>query len=141
MFGHKSYLVVGGDGAADIVSLIKGGYEILDCHFSFEQGIDAKGQVKTWVYGGSIHITLSQLPPKPLVEWALNSRKYMDGAVIILDHENVPLSKILFKNAACIGLEMNYTHQGESYMATKLVIQAETIVVGDGIDFMNEWVF
>ena len=31
-FGHKSFLMVGSVDAADIVSLIKGGYEILECH-------------------------------------------------------------------------------------------------------------
>ena len=41
MFGHRSFLVIGG-GAADILSLVKGGYEILDCNFAFEQGVDAR---------------------------------------------------------------------------------------------------
>jgi hypothetical protein len=36
MHGHKSFLILGGNTAADIVSLIEGGYEILDCAFSFE---------------------------------------------------------------------------------------------------------
>jgi hypothetical protein len=141
MFGHKSYLVVGGDGAADIVSLIKGGYEILDCHFSFEQGIDDSGKATTGVYGGTIHITLSQLPPQPIIEWGLQSRKYNDGMVVVLDAENMPLEKILFQNAACIRIELDYTQRGESYATTKIIVQAEIITVGDGIEFMNEWKF
>lgn len=31
MFSHRSFLMLGGD-ATDILNLIKGGYEILDCH-------------------------------------------------------------------------------------------------------------
>ncbi len=61
MFGHRSFLVLGG-GAADILSLIKGGYEISKCNFSFQQGVDQKGRVSTRVYGGTIHLVLPQLP-------------------------------------------------------------------------------
>jgi hypothetical protein len=138
MFGYRSFLVIGG-GAADIVSLIKGGYEILDCHFAFEQGIDQRGKATTRVHGGTIQVTLSQLPPQPVIEWALQSRKYNDGMIVVLNAENIPLEKTLFQNAACIGMDLNYTQKGDSYAATKLTIQAETIIVGNGIDFMNEW--
>ena len=51
MYGHRSFLVIGG-GAADIVSLIKGGLEILSYKFSFQQGFDRKGKASTKVYGG-----------------------------------------------------------------------------------------
>jgi len=138
MFGHRSFLVIGG-GSADLLSLIKGGYEILDCHFSFEQGIDNSGKAATGVHGGTIYVTLSQLPPEPIIEWALQSRKYNDGMIVILDAENTPLEKILFQNAACIRFELDYTQKGEGYSATKLIIQAEIVTVGDGIEFMNEW--
>ncbi len=140
MFSHRSFLMLG-DGAADILSLIKGGYEILDCHFSFEQGIDERGKATTRVHGGTIQVTLSQLPPQQIIEWGLQSRKYHDGVIVVLDAENIPLEKILFQNAACINMDLNYTQKGDGYAVTKLTIQAETIIVGSGIDFMNEWTF
>jgi hypothetical protein len=139
MFGHRSFLVLGG-GSADFMSLIKGGYEILDCHFAFEQGVDERGKATTRVRGGTINITLSQLPPQPVIDWALESRKYNDGVIVVLDAENTPLEKILFQNAACIGMDLSYTQKGESYAATNLTIRAETIIVGNGIDFTNEWI-
>jgi len=46
MFSHRSFLVLGG-GAADIVSLIKGGLEISNCNFSFVQDIDNSGKATT----------------------------------------------------------------------------------------------
>jgi len=138
MFGHRSFLVIGG-GAADIMSLIKGGYEILDCRFSFEQGIDNKGKATTRVYCGIIRITLSQLPPKQIIEWALNSRKYHDGAIVVLDAENMPLEKVLFQEAACINFRVDYIQSGDDYTSTEIVLQAKKIIVGNGIDFDNEW--
>lgn len=139
MFGHRSFLVLGG-GAADILSLIKGGYEILNCNFSFEQGVDDKGKATTKVYGGSISITLPIVPPPSIIEWGLNSRKYQDGAIVVLDNENISLERILFKNAACTGLDIEYSQQGETYTLTKIEIEAEILIVGNGIDFDNEWV-
>lgn len=140
MFGHRSFLVLGGD-AADIVSLISGGHEILNCNFSFQQGIDNKGKATTKVYGGTINVTLSQLPPQEIIEWALNSRKYQPGVIVMLNADNMPVEKILFEDAACIEMNINYTQSGDSYTATQLVIQAKKLIVGNGIDFDNEWTF
>jgi hypothetical protein len=139
MFGHRSFLVIGG-GGADIMSLIKGGLEVSRFSFSFEQGIDDKGKATTRVFAGALSITLSQLPPTNIIEWALESRKYNEGAIVMLDANNLPTEKILFKNAACVGMEVEYTQKGQSYASTKLVVLAEQLSVGNGIDFDNEWV-
>ncbi len=139
MFSHRSFLMLGG-GATDIISLIKGGYEVVDCNFSFQQGIDDSGKATTRVYSGTIHVTLSQLPPMPIIEWALNSRKYQDGIIVTVDNENIPVEKIIFKHATCINFGISYTESGQSYTVTRLVIQAEEMVVGDGVTFTNEWI-
>lgn len=138
MFSHRSFLVLGG-GAADIVSLIKGGLEISNCNYVFQQGVDDKGKVTTRVYGGAINVTLAQLPTAEITDWALDSRKYKDGMIIVLDAENMPIEKIIFENAACISFEINYTQTGDTYTSTKIRIETETLIVGDGVDFLNEW--
>ncbi len=140
MYGHRSFLMIGDTGAADIISLIKGGPEVIDCNFSFHQDVDDKGKATTKVQSGTLNVTISQLPPQNIIEWALNSRKYSDGVVVVLDAENIPLEKIFFKNATCINMEINYTQKGESYASTKLIIQAEKLIVGSGINFDNDWV-
>ncbi|MEN9919795.1 MAG: hypothetical protein RL662_2231 [Bacteroidota bacterium] len=140
MYTHRSFLVLG-SGIADIVSLVKGGLEILHCTYTFQQGVDERGKATTRVHGGSIEVTLAQLPPNEIIEWALKSRKYIDGMIISLDNENTPAEKVLFQNAACIGLDMEYTDKGDSYASCRLVIQAEVITVGNGIEFLNEWTF
>ena len=139
MYGHRTFLLIGGS-AGDIVSLIKGGYEVSRFSFSFEQGIDSEGKATTRVYAGALSITLSQLPPTNIIEWALQSRKYNEGAIVMLDANNLPVEKILFKNAACVGMEVEYTQKGQSYASTNLVVLAEQLVVGNGINFDNEWI-
>lgn len=140
MFSHRSFLVLG-ESPADIVSLVKGGLEISNCNFSFIQDIDISGKATTRVQGGTIEVTFSQLPPQPIIDWALDSRKYESGIVVSLDAENMPLEKILFENAACVDFEIEYTYAGDSYASTKILIQAEIITVGDGVEFLNEWTF
>ena len=139
MYGHRSFLVLG-SGAADIISLIKGGYEISKCNFAFQQGVDEKGRVSTRVYSGTINIVLPQLPPADILEWAMQSRRYHDGMIVLVDNENIPLEKIIFNNATCIGLDIEYTEQGTSYSTTKLVVQAEKLIVGNGTTFASEWI-
>lgn len=138
MFGHRSFLVLGG-GAADILSLIQGGYETEDFEYSFVQPINRKGRVSGRVQAGTISITLSRVPPLPIIEWGIKSKNYLDGMVVTLDADNVPLEKLFFKQGACIHFEMNYTQTGTSYAETKIIIQANELVVGDGIEFSNEW--
>lgn len=141
MFSHKAFLKIGDTSAADFMSLVKGGYEISNCEFSFQQGFDDTGKVSTKVYGGTIVLTLPMLPPSNIIEWGLNSRNYNDGIIVTLDDENIPQEKILFTNAACVNMSIDYTQQGETYSFTKLVIHAETLVVGNsGLTFDNEWV-
>lgn len=140
MFTHRSFLMLGASSAADIISLIKGGSEVSSFGYSFQQGINTKGKATTRVYSGTLHVTLSQLPDRQMIEWALNSRKYSDGVIIMLDQENIPMEKVIFQNATCISFEINYTETGKRYVSTKLIIQAENLVVGDGITFSNEWI-
>lgn len=139
MFGNRSFLMLGSAGGSNILDLMKGGLEILDCNFSFQQGIDNKGKATTDVHGGIISLLLQQLPPKEIIEWALNSRKYLDGSIILLDGENLPVEKIIFSNTACVGMGISYTQGGNSYACTRLVIHAEKIQVGNGVDFENKW--
>jgi len=140
MFGHRAFFIIG-DSPADILSLIKGGYEVLDCSFNFRQDIDRTGKATTRVYSGTLDVKLSELPKNDLIEWALESRKYMDGMIVVLDPDNIPLEKVFFKNATCINFGVDYTLKGDSYTCTKLIIQSEKMIVGDGIEFENEWVY
>jgi hypothetical protein len=132
--------MLGGGGAADIISLIKGGYEVHSYRHFFKQEIDRKGKVTTKVYGGFMQLVLTQIPPNPIIEWALDSRKYMDGVIISVNEENIPLEKIIFKNATCVSFSINYTHKGDSYTTTSITIAAEELSLGNGVSFTNEWI-
>jgi hypothetical protein len=142
MFGHRSFLMLGGDSPADIKSLVSGGYELLNCKFEMNQGVKPNGRVNTRVYAGSLDIVMAQFPPKDIVEWGIESRVYKDGMIVILDADNVPVEKIIFQHAACIRMELDYIRTGRSYASVKLSIQPEKLVFGSNSDitFTNEWI-
>lgn len=139
MFSHHSFLILGADSPADILSLLKGGLEVSDFSFSFQQGVDDRGKVTTRVYAGTISLTLSQLPNQTITEWSLNSRKKLSGMVVMLNDENIPIEKIIFENGVCTYLDISYTQTGKSYISTKIMIEAETLIVGNGINYDSEW--
>jgi hypothetical protein len=142
MFGHKSFLMLGGDSPADIKSLTEGGYEIANCRWGFKQGTEASGKATTAVHSGVIEVVLSQIPPAQVIEWALDSRKYTDGVVVTLDADNMPVEKVIFQNSTCSYFKIDYLQTGNSYLAVKLEITAERLVVGDGeITFDNKWIY
>lgn len=139
MFAHKTYLKIGDLTGADFNSLISSGYELDNFEYGFQQGVDDTGKASTEVYGGMLTMTLTMLPPNAVIEWALNSRKYQKGAIIILNEQNEPQHKLLFENAACVSMSVDYTQKGKAYISTKLVLQAERLIFENGFDFDNFW--
>ena len=139
MFSYKTYLKIGELTGTDFSSLVKSGYELDNFEYGFQQGIDNTGKAATEVYGGTLSMTLSMLPPDTIIEWSLNSRKYKNGAIIILNAQNEPQEKLLFENAACVSMSFDYTQKGKSYITTKVVLQAERIIFDNGFDFDNFW--
>ena len=142
MFGNRSFLVLG-DSPADIQSLESRGYELLKCNFTIEQGIQMNGKVTTRVYVSAIEVTLSQFPTKELLEWGINARNYKDGMIVLLDAENIPIEKIIFKKAACTKLVLDYIKKGESYTSVNMRIVSDQLLLGTGNDITvsNEWTF
>lgn len=138
MFGHKSFLRIGALNDSSISGLYKDSYELESCNFGFSQGTDNNGKPQTEVRGGMINITYGGLPQNDMLRWMLGARKYEDGAIVVCNDNNEPLEKILFEQAACVGLEVNYTQQGKAYIQTKVTLQARKIKVGD-TTLENRW--
>ena len=138
MFGHKAFLKIGTLGDASIMGLYKESYELERCHYSFSQGVNSDSKAQTEVRGGLINVTIPGIPPMDVLQWVLDSRKYNDGTIVICDSDDMPLEKVNFKDAACIGMEIVYSQKGKSYTATKLTLQARKIVVGD-TELNNRW--
>ena len=139
MFGHKSFLRIGQLNDASQAGLLNGGYELMTCSYSFAQGTDQNGQVQTEVVGGIIDMVYPNIPTKELAEWMKASSKLLNGAIVICDADGTPLEKVLFEDAACVGMEINFMETGSSYTSTSFTLSARKIVIG-AADKINKWV-
>jgi len=131
MFGHKSFLRLGELSNSSIVGLYREGYELAKCSYVFSQGTNSDGKPQTEVHGGTINVSIPGLPPEDVILWMLTHRRYNDGTVVICDTNDIPLSKIHFKTAACVGMNISYSRKGQKYISTDLTLQARQITVGE----------
>lgn len=139
MTGFHCFLQLGELSDGSIFGLYRNGYELEHCSYNFEQGIDDKGEAQTEVRGGTIKLVIKQLPSDEIIKWSIDPRKYISGAIILYDPDNMPIEKTFFVNATCTHMKIDYEADGQSYMYTQLIIHAESIKVGSN-KFENPWV-
>lgn len=138
MFESKTFLRIGALDDSSMTGLFKDSHELLACSYAFSQEIDMNGKAQSEVSGGTVHVTYPNIPPVEITRWMLNPRKYENGAIVICDENNFPLEKIFFERAACIAMEIEYIQKGKSYAHTKIVIQAQKLIVGTN-SIVNNW--
>ena len=130
MYGHKVFLKIGQLNDGSLMGLFKEAYELESCTYSFSQEEDHSGKPQTDVQGGAIYITYPGIPPQEILEWGLDTRKYYDGMIVICDESGQPLEKIGFEQAALVGLKMDYSQEGESFLCTQIELRAFSLLVG-----------
>lgn len=140
MFSYKTVLNLENLSIQSTPTLFQG-YELSDFSFGFDQGTDHKGQPSTRVIGGRFSFSIPYLPPKEIVEWSINARKYKDGTFSVYDIEGMTLDRIIFKNATCTSLNIMFNNSGSSFGNTSLVVYAEDVTFLNGILFSNDWTF
>ena len=138
MFGHRSFLRIGALNDSSISGLYKDSYELENCSFDFSQGVDTNGKPQTEVNGGHITLTYGGLPQPDLLRWMLKSTGYEDGAIVVCNDNNEPLEKIIFEQAACVGMDIKYTQCGKAYIKTEVTLRARKIKVGE-TTLENRW--
>ena len=139
MFGYKCFLRLVSLSHASEASLLSEGYELLSCNYSFSQGTDQNGKAQSDVTGGIIRMIYPNLPSKELTDWMKTSNKLLSGALVLLDAEGIPAEKVMFEDAACVGMEINFTEEGASYAATSLTLSVRKLTLG-AIEKSFRWV-
>ena len=138
MYGYKVFLKIGELNDGSLMGLFKEAYELENCTYGFSQGFDHVGKPQDDTMGSAINITYSGIPPKEIVEWALDTRKYYDGVIVICDQNEQPLEKLKFEQAACVNMSIGYSKEGGSLFSTQLVLQAFSLEAG--MQFLtNRW--
>jgi hypothetical protein len=138
MFGHKWFLRLGELADSSILGLIHDANELVHCSYSLHQGVDHKGQAQADVSIGEIILLYDGLPTQEIINWAISSVSFQDGALVLCDTDNAPVNKVFFKDGACVGMSINYISEGTSPVLTQLIIHPREISFGD-IAISKSW--
>lgn len=139
MFGHKWFLKLGELSDASITALMNDASELIYCNYSLYQGVDEKGQAQTNVRVSDITATYDGLPSQEIIEWALDSRRYLNGSLVLSDANDMPVKKLFFQDGACVSLHLNFSSAGKSSIITQIRIKPRRLVIDeDSID--QNWI-
>lgn len=138
MFSYKVYLRIGAASADNSLTLAKEDYELASCRYTFSKQIDTKGEVQTRSSGGLISISISSIPTRELLEWAINPRRNLNATIIFCDDSGIPIEKISLEKTVCISMNISYTREGKAYTSASYVLSAEKMTMGR-ITFENRW--
>lgn len=127
MFGYQVILEVGGKK-----------FDLDQSEFAFTQATDFKGQPEGEVFSGAIGLSYPNVPPKELLDWMLNPRKFLDGTLTTYGEDGTPLQKLEFKQATCVNMKIEYKNMDSSYTSCTFTIVANKVQIG-GITVENEW--
>jgi|GEM_PF-6774221 len=130
---------MGDSGDTGVSALASDGSELINCNYTLYQGIDGKGQVQTRVRVSDITLTYDGLPTSEMIEWALDSRTYLNGSLVLYDPNNIPLKKLFFQDAACVGLHLNFISPGKSSVLTQIKIKPRKLII-DGVTIDQKWI-
>lgn len=131
MFGHKWFLKIGELTDASILGLNHNAHELTDCFYSFNQGIDTRGQAQTSVRTGDVVMTYDGLPTQDVILWAMTPTRLHNGAIVLCDSNDVPVDKLFFEDGACIGMSINFSNSSKSSIITQLKLQPRKLISGN----------
>jgi len=120
--------------------------EVMDvsvCSYSFEKDIDEYGDVTSPVIGGTIYLSIIDIPGADILSWAMEHKQFRNGKIKVTSQDEgmvLTAEEVTFENAACINLKLNYERDNASYFTTLLTISAENICIGQNNCWINkEW--
>ena len=68
----------------------------------------------------------------------IGTKNFKDAAIIVWNEKADPCERINIEDADCVGLEIEYTQFGKSYVKTKNALQARNLKVGAST-LENRW--
>lgn len=108
-------------------------FDLNICSYSFHRTINESGSITSAVLGGSLFISLADLPTQEIFAWGMQPRLYKQGKIrVSTTRGDMPIAaeEVSFENATCTNLKIQYGERGIKYFTTLLTIQAESIRVG-----------
>lgn len=115
-------------------------YDVLQCSFSLNRDVDAKGRPSSGVYGGTIHVEVESTEDTSVIESMVNSQfKPFSGKVVIKKtDEDAKMKELFFSNGYIIQYNEGISVVGNHPMTLSFVISAQTLKLGNA-EHVNDW--
>lgn len=112
-------------------------YELSEFSIHFGQDTDPKGEPQNKVRGGQMSISITQVVPTSIYNWAMKSTQKEGIIIFKIESGSAPL-KIEFFNAYCVNFNRSVDAMGGG-LNSSMTIAPEEISI-NGISFDNHWV-
>ncbi|MGO3183379.1 MAG: type VI secretion system tube protein TssD [Aequorivita sp.] len=122
-------------------TLILDGEELnlLDCSFTFTQGIDYTGRPSEKPRGGQMRLLIEGTAKTDFLEWMIQPNLTKKGTITFYRRDTMSgLKKIEFNGAHCIEYTESFNAVDNEPLKIFLLISAEEIKV-KGTSFKNNW--
>lgn len=115
-------------------------YDVLQCSFSLNRDVDAKGRPSSGVYGGTIHVEIESTEDTSVIESMVNSQyKPFSGKIIIKKtDEDAKMKELTFSDSYIIQYNEGINVVGNHPMTLSFVISARSLKMGNA-EHVNDW--
>ncbi|WP_291911108.1 type VI secretion system tube protein TssD [Chitinophaga sp. CB10] len=115
-------------------------YDVLQCSFSLNRDVDAKGRPSSGVYGGTIHVEIESTEDTSVIESMVNNQyKPFSGKIIIKKtDEDAKMKELTFTDSYIIQYNEGINVVGNHPMTLSFVISARTLKLG-AAEHVNDW--
>ena len=136
MVKYKSYLKFRIPKKDNVIGLSLKRYHVLSCKYDLWQDTTKAGEPKSKIKGGTIELTLSDLPDDELMAWIFDHAKFYNGEITIIDYDGETLNQIYFEEARCVNFDLHYGQDTKFIPETRLTLNVQRIIAGD-VHFEN----
>ena len=114
-------------------------YNVLSCHYSFNQNVDSTGRPSSDVRGGTVSVTIESTDDKTIYNWMTDPHGFKDGKITFFKRDqDSKMKELEFKQAACINYSEAFDANSSSPMSLAFTLSAKEIVIG-GDSHKNPW--
>ncbi len=114
-------------------------YSILHCLYNFEQPMDGTGKPSARPVGGRIMVTIEADGSYDLLHWMSSPDQTKNGSIVFYKRDALSrLQEVIFENAYCVSLEVEFDAIDDSPLQKRIVISAKSLKIGD-MTFDNNW--
>lgn len=119
-------------------------YDVVECEYEFRQNLDDTGKPTSRTHGGVITFVIPSTSDDDQLfyHWMFNKTQTFSGEfkfIVYTTRNRTNYKTVKFTKAYCVGLKDYFNDNDSKLMYTTITLSAETIQVGRGAFFSNEW--